>query len=525
MGLQIAKALPFANLPIFCGLAGVGLVWLWLRTLHFNRRYAPGPPRWPIIGNLLHFPLMHPWLGLTEWKRAYGDVVYLHGLGNSVVVLNDLKAVNELLDRKGVIYSHRPLFAVIGELVELDKSTPLLPCDDVWKLHRKLARTALSPDAIKKYHIVQEDIAALLNKSLCDDPDDFRQNFRLAAGRIILSVTYGIHAQSYDDDYICMAEQALEFITKSMIPGAHLADSFPIRKSVCPSWYPHTNRIASHDVDMVQHLLNKPLQHVKTQMVSRNAPPSLTHHLLASFDDDGEFSSRDEYEETIRWMAGSLFGGRTCSSKHLSTYSVVLTGVVAMIMYPDAQARAQSEIDTAIGEHRLPTMKDKGSLPYVEAFIKEIMRWSPALPLSIARRTAQDDTYEGYHIPKGTTVLPNVWAISNDCDPKYPPRDFIPERFLDPNPAVDPATYAFGFGRRICPGRYLAENSIFIIVSTLLAAFELSPELDGQDAPRPFQPRFVSGLVSSPESFKCTIRPRSEERRKQVLDRASAVTL
>ncbi|KAF7432586.1 hypothetical protein PC9H_004528 [Pleurotus ostreatus] len=383
---------------------------------------------------------MHPWLGLTEWKRAYGDVVYLHGLGNSVVVLNDLKAVNELLDRKGVIYSHRPLFAVIGELVELDKSTPLLPCDDVWKLHRKLARTALSPDAIKKYHIVQEDIAALLNKSLCDDPDDFRQTFRLAAGRIILSVTYGIHAQSYDDDYIRMAEQALEFITKSMIPGAHLADSFPILKPLHALFFA---KKVQHDVDMVQHLLNKPLQHVKTQMFPPtdpppyvqalgNAPPSLTHHLLASFGDDGEFSSRDEYEETIRWMAGSLFGvlqlvlKRLCTAK---TYSVVLTGVVAMIMYPDAQARAQSEIDTAIGEHRLPTMKDKGSLPYVEAFIKEIMRWSPALPLSIARRTAQDDTYEGllllvvetslmlnpiiipsgYHIPKGTTVLPNVW--------------------------------------------------------------------------------------------------------------------
>lgn len=72
-----------------------------------------------------------------------------------------------------------------------------------------------------------------------------------------------------------------------------------------------------------------------------------------------------------------------CTAK---TYSVVLTGVVAMIMYPDAQARAQSEIDTAIGEHRLPTMKDKGSLPYVEAFIKEIMRWSPTLPLSKSRK-------------------------------------------------------------------------------------------------------------------------------------------
>ncbi|KAF4601638.1 hypothetical protein EYR40_004837 [Pleurotus pulmonarius] len=252
---------------------------------------------------------MHPWLGLTEWKKTYGDVVYLHGLGNSIVVLNDLKAVNELLDRKGAIYSHRPLLAVIGELVGLNQSTPLLPCDDVWKLHRKLARTALNPDAIKKYHVVQEDIAALLNKSLCDDPNDFRESFRLSAGRIILSVAYGIHAESYDDDYISMAEEAMEFITKSMVPGAHLADAFPILKPL-HSWF--FAKQVQHGIDMVQHLLSKPLQHVKTQMALGIAPPSLTHHLLASFGDDDEFQSRDEYEETIRWMAGSLFGG-TCS--------------------------------------------------------------------------------------------------------------------------------------------------------------------------------------------------------------------
>lgn len=85
-----------------------------------------------------------------------------------------------------------------------------------------------------------------------------------------------------------MAEEALELITKSMIPGAHLADAFPIRKSVCSSWYPPTNRIASvkplhawffakqvqRNADMVQHLLNKPLQYVKTQMVSRIDPPN-----------------------------------------------------------------------------------------------------------------------------------------------------------------------------------------------------------------------------------------------------------
>lgn len=133
----------------------------------------------------------------------------------------------------------------------------------------------------------------------------------------------------------------------------------------------------------------------------------------------------------------------------IKTYSVTLAAVVAMIMHPDAQARAQNEIDTVVGTHRLPSMEDKGSLPYVEAFIKETMRWSPALPLSKFHRiydsslVLTDAHFSqvsrgvrhkmiitkvlpllhvkkplilspiiislGYHIPKGTTVLPNVW--------------------------------------------------------------------------------------------------------------------
>ncbi|KAL5520580.1 hypothetical protein ACEPAG_9804 [Sanghuangporus baumii] len=97
------------------------------------------------------------------------------------------------------------------------------------------------------------------------------------------------------------------------------------------------------------------------------------------------------------------------------------------------------------------------------------MRWHPVLPLSIARRTDADD---------------------------YDPRDFIPERFLDPEEVADPATWAFGFGRRICPGRYLAENSVFIIVSSLLATFSIS-------SPEKVQLSVLSLVKTSyPERFK-----------------------
>ena len=98
-----------------------------------------------------------------------------------------------------------------------------------------------------------------------------------------------------------------------------------------------------------------------------------------------------------------------------------------MSLHPTIQVRAQTELDTVIGPDRLPSVSDRGSLPYIEAVIKEVMRWHPILPLSaystrrrissshrnagIARRTAQDDVYEGWFIPKGTIVIPNSWCV------------------------------------------------------------------------------------------------------------------
>lgn len=83
--------------------------------------------------------------------------------------------------------------------------------------------------------------------------------------------------------------------------------------------------------------------------------------------------------------------------------------MMAMTLYPEKQRLAQAEIDEIIGSERLPTIADRPNLPYVNACIEETMRWHPALPVGIARRTSEDTFYEGYFIPKDTIVMPNVW--------------------------------------------------------------------------------------------------------------------
>ncbi len=91
-----------------------------------------------------------------------------------------------------------------------------------------------------------------------------------------------------------------------------------------------------------------------------------------------------------------------------TTVSTLATFILAMTLHPEAQKRAQTELD-AILDDRLPTFADKDSLPYVTAVMKEVLRWIPVLPLAVPHRTVNSDQYKGYFIPAGASVLGNTW--------------------------------------------------------------------------------------------------------------------
>ena len=80
-----------------------------------------------------------------------------------------------------------------------------------------------------------------------------------------------------------------------------------------------------------------------------------------------------------------------------------------MVIFPDVQRKAQAELDEVVGRGQLPTFADYENLPYIRALVKETLRWRPVDPQGIPRRVVQDDTYRGYHIPKGAICIPNVW--------------------------------------------------------------------------------------------------------------------
>ncbi|KAJ2925021.1 hypothetical protein H1R20_g12083, partial [Candolleomyces eurysporus] len=161
--------------------------------------------------------------------------------------------------------------------------------------------------------------------------------------------------------------------------------------------------------------------------------------------------------------------------------------VFALAAHPRAQKKAQEEIDRVIGHDRLPCLSDRENLPYVAAVVKEISRWHSVVPLGLSRASAQDTVYNGYFIPKGTYIMMNTWAFMHDPEVFENPMEFIPDRYLKDGKLVpgprDPEVAAFGFGRRICPGRHLSNDAIFIVAASLLAVFDISPPKDESGNP------------------------------------------
>jgi len=124
----------------------------------------------------------------------------------------------------------------------------------------------------------------------------------------------------------------------------------------------------------------------------------------------------------------------------------------------------------------------------------------------------RDDSYEGYHIPKASTVMPNIWGMNMDPELFPEPREFRPERFLgDTDDIPNPRELVFGFGRRVCPGKQFAEANIWLVTATVVAALQIEKAKD--DAGNFITPdaAFVSAFVCHPVSFDFVIKPRSEK--------------
>ncbi|KAH9952753.1 CyP450 monooxygenase [Russula dissimulans] len=483
---------------------------------HQRRRglpYPPGPPGWPVIGNLFHIPKLSPWAAYSDMSRKHGDIMCFRVLGEVIVVLCSLTAIKELLETRGEIYADRPDLPIL-EIMEVDWLLPIVRKGEYWRKNRTLLERSLRPGVATPHRRLIEEKTRVFLGQMLKTPKDFRTHIDFLQGKIIMSLVYGYELKE-NDDILVPAHKTGEIISRVILPGAALVNHLPFLRHT-PSWIPwfKNEPMAGMCRELGKRMMNEPINHVKKAMVCNDA-----RSLASTGSPTDEIVARGHCcsvaGKRATRVGRELSGPERQRAEQTTVFSMTAL-FVALILYPEVQRRAQAELDLVLSRDRLPVIEDKPRLPYIEAMCKELTRWRMVTPMGVPRASAEDDVYRGFFIPKGPIHRSYPRAVLHNPDLYPDPETFKPERFLNKDGTCrdDPTiALAFGAGKRICPGRHLVDATLFVFISSVLSVFnvERTKDENGNDIPVEVE-TIVEGEISpKPATFECSIAPRDKQ--------------
>ncbi|KXN85829.1 O-methylsterigmatocystin oxidoreductase, partial [Leucoagaricus sp. SymC.cos] len=489
----------------------------WLRSPSRSKLpLPPGPRKLPVIKNLLDVPLKDQWLTFMKWGEEYdSDVIHVEAAGNSLVILNSHKAMIDLLDRRSAIYSSRYLrdvsayilLSLIRVLMFDNWLMVMMPYNDEWKERRRLFAKFFHPSDTSLHRARETEQLHILLNLLLKEPEDFLKHIRHAIGALSIAMAYGIKVQPTHDPYVGIAEYTIDNFTKNLLPGTFLADTFYWLRHI-PEGLPGTGwkaKVRQMQQEMYD-FLNKPFNTAMEAIANGTSSDSFLSRCQQKIN-EGELTK--EEQQLVKDMASQVFiAGAESTVSSLSSF------FLAIVCFPDVYKKAQAEVDSVLNG-RLSEDSDVELLPYLNALLKEVLRWQAVFPMGVFHSVICNDEYKGYYIPKDSLIVPNLWAVFYDSKIFPEPEEVKPERFLKDGEVhvsgPDPTEITFGFGRRTCQGRHIAESTMFHIAASVLSLFDVVKATTADDKPIEPSCDYSISVVRQPIPFRCSIKPRSRE--------------
>ncbi|KAI9149691.1 hypothetical protein H9P43_009868 [Blastocladiella emersonii ATCC 22665] len=505
--------------------AGIASAWLLHRASRTSDDRTlnglPLPPepagKWPILG---HLPLLGAHASashklMQRLAREHGPVFMLTlGTERAIVISNEALARESLIKRGGA-YAGRFLTRLWAMVCENGTSLAMAPYGDHWRFTRRVAHKILTPLALSSLDATLEHEAARFLAHLRAHPvqADATPLFQRYTANVIFSKALGLSFASLEDPTltttIACANDLFEAIGVGGFeeylgnsgwlaawPGSALVRLISARK---------TRAVESVVDRFYVRILQPRLEFLQARLARESAAQRAARELCYAEELMVQGMADPEaampLQRIKQLMADLLIAG-------LDTTAATMAWIAVMLVnHPAAQAKAHAELDAlrdAHGKPRMPGLADMESLPYTRAIIKEVLRAIPVGPLGLPRMTTEDTEVGGFAVPQGTQVIYNIVDIHEDMYPGAG-TEFTPERWLaggkgdgngKANLEIPDGLYTFGQGRRLCPGFHLAYRELFLVTSTMLAAFELR-------SADPDRPR-----ISMDETFGLTVLPK-----------------
>ncbi|KAJ7319208.1 hypothetical protein OS493_036371 [Desmophyllum pertusum] len=452
------------------------LVTLIVNRFTATKNLPPGPFPLPIIGNAhkISHDSRSRHVDLTALEKQYGKVFRLYLGSQLVIVVSGGNALKEVLVTKSAEFAGRPSLYTLEIYLQNGDGIAFADYSPKWRLHRKIVVSALkmySTGKLKQESIINDEFDLLLKRvaSRNGQPHDITKEIRLAVMNVICTLVFGSRYELDDPEFTKVIE-ITEGIVK-MIASGSVVDAFPWLRFFPFKSVQNLKEKCNERDELVGRIYR---EHVEANRVEN--PQDLTDALLKAKkeaeDEDSSIKGFLTDQQLIMTMGEVFLGGSE------TTASSLCWALLYLIYNPEVQQKLHQELDQVIGPDRLPELRDNEKLPYVKATITETLRISSIAHLS-PRKTTVDTTLQGYDIPKGTTVLVNLWSLHHDPAIWDEPDDFRPERFLDED------------------GEHLARIELFVAFSRLLHNFKFENP-PGCDLPT-LKP--MTGVVLMPQPF------------------------
>lgn len=445
-----------------------------------NQRLPPGPVPFPVIGNMLQMGTK-PHLGLTKLAKTFGKVFRLTVGIHRIVVVNDIDVAREALVKKSNDFAGRPLLYTADLISRGGKDIAFGDFSPTWKLQRKIGHSALK--------MFGQGIRPIEEK-VCQEIDELMTRFEAVEGRahdpqnhivlavinIICAFVFGSRYDLADPEFFTILRYNHQFVQG--FRAGNLVDYFPFLRHF-PSKGLQLIKQAVKDRDYI--LQKKFDEHKNTYQdcVTRDLTDALIKAMRESQAENPEKVLLITEDHVVLTMNDIFSAGLETTS------TCVLWALLYLAINQKVQERLHQELDDVIGRERLPELADKPNLPYLEATIHEVLRYSSLVPLLFPHSTTTDTNLNGFEIPRDTIVLFNAWNMHKDENKWQNPDVFDPSHFLDEDgKLICPGSLSylpFGAGRRVCLAESLGKIQLFLFISRLFHKFRFSVPRDAKE--------------------------------------------
>ncbi|XP_077141714.1 cytochrome P450 2F2-like [Ranitomeya variabilis] len=463
-------------------------------------KLPPGPTPLPIIGTLHLMDFGDIVKSLMKLSKKYGDIFTVYEGTQPVIILCSYKALKETFIDKAEEFSGRAYYASFHDFTKGEEIA--FSNGEKWKEMRRFVLQTLGSFGVGKQSFeerIREEATYLTEVLRKANGSPINPNYPMlrSVSNVICSVVFGSRFEYEDKSFQKVVKCIQEIFHISSTRWVVLYNIYPNVMKYIPGRH-HT--LKANFTVMADFIKEKMENNVKT--FDKNNPRDFIDCYLIKIEKEGKLKDTIYNINSLVMNSLILFFAGTESVSATLRFSILL-----LMKYPSIAEKVYNEIENVIGQ-RPPNYEDRFNMPYTEAFIFEVQRFGDVVPLALPHELTIDTEIRNYKFKKGTMFTSVLTGVHNDMTEFNNPEIFDPKNFLDENGKLKrkESLMPFSVGKRVCPGKSLADMELFIFLITLLQNFTIK-------SPVPSEKISVasvgSGLGHVPPSFEICLIPRT----------------